>query len=257
MMITTLEKPLLIGLAALAFMPPAAADVSYDSSAAISYTVNSITNTNPNDAGDLSGLTITGAFQQLTDANDFYANTTGDGAYQANDPAIPSSPALNNAFAGTYAVSGDTAAYGTVSTLNTGQFSLDFTNSGVNTYTIDVTLNYTLNAVASGLFANSAIQLDYWDTGNNVNGQDSVTAGTYAGFTQDSETEPGSALLALTLAPGATDEFFAQSAVQSYLDSTAAAATPAPLPAAFWFFAAGLPGVRGLGKLKLRPAAVL
>jgi hypothetical protein len=245
------NKPFVLAIAGAAILalsqPAAYADVNFFNSAAVSYTVNN--STNPN---ELPGLTVTGSFQQLTDAGDFYAFTSGDGAYLANNPTIAAVPVEGNSFSNTFSVSGDTAVYGTVNTLETGVFSLNFTNAGADSYSLDVTLNYLLNAVANGLFANSYLLLDYWDTGNNINGSDSSGAGTYMGHANDNESEPGAAELVYTLAPGASDSFMVQVAIYSTLD--AASTAPVPLPAACWLFAGGLLSLFGCQKFR-RPQA--
>ena len=237
-----------LAVATLSNIPAARADVSYDSSAVIGYTINSIISSNPNNPGDLSGLSISGSFQQLTDTNDFYAYTSGDGSYLANSPNISPTAIAGNNFNGTFSVSGDSAAYGTVDTLHTGVFSLDLTNTGTNSFNIDVTMGYELNAVAGGVYANSSILLDYWDSNNTLSGFDYVGAGTYTGYGYDNQAELGSAELVYTLAPGATESLIVQAAIQSSLDSTST--SPVPLPAAFWFFASGLLGMIGSKKTR-------
>jgi len=236
----------------LLFAQAVSADATYDSSAAIDYTITSISNSNTATPNDISSLSVSGSFQQLTDANDFYAATTGDGSYTANNPNLSSEP-VTTSFDNTYSVSGDTPLYGTVNTLHTGVYSLNFSNnSSRDTYTIDVTLSYVLTAAAGGLFANSSIQLDYWDTLNNIaDNQDYVGAGTYLGYTTDTETEPGSYNLVLSLAPGTSDSFITQAAISSSLDSTANAA-PVPLPLAGWSFLSGLLGILSIRKRKQR-----
>lgn len=223
---------------AMTVAPIASADVSYASSATLLYTINRITNLD--NSNDLSGLSMSGSFIQLTGANDFYAATSGDGSYQTNTPGF--SGALSPS--GRFGVSGYSVLYGTVNTLHTGEFSMDFSNTGTSSYTVDVKLDYLLNAVINGIYANSAIFLDFWDTNNNTTGSDYLAAGTYADYPDDSQSVSGSADLIFSLAPGATNRFIAHVAIQSALDSSSVA--PVPIPAAFWFFASGLLGMIGL-----------
>lgn len=224
------------------FSHAAAADVSYDATANISYTINSLTNTDPARPDDLSGLTISGSEQELTDTSDFYAATSGDASYTSDHPAIAAVPVTTGSFGGSYTVSGDSALSGTIDALQTVQFSLDFTATGSDSYNIDVSLGYLLNALAAGQAASSIVMLDYWDSAGNLSGFDYVQAATYAGLDSDNESQPGSAALQLTLAAGTTDSFIVQAAIQSALDSTAG--TAVPLPPAAWLFAAGLAGLR-------------
>ena len=225
----------------MAVVPTASADVSYTSSATLLYTINSITNLdNPN---DLSGLSMSGSFLELTGANDFYAAISGDGSYQTNIPNF--SGALSPS--GTFSVNGHSALYGSVNTLHTGVFSMDFSNTGTNSYTVDVKLDYWLNAVTNGIYANSAIFLDFWDTNNNVSGVDYAAAGTYLDHAYDSQSVSGFADLVFTLAPGASNRFIAKVGSQSGLDSISTA--PVPMPSAFWLFAAGLLGMISVKKM--------
>jgi hypothetical protein len=216
------------------------ADTNYDSSATILYTLNSVSNTNPGNPNDLSTLSITAAFQQLTDTADFYAYTTGDGAYLSNTPDIPATLLTANSFNSTFAVSGDSANYGAIQTENSGLFSLNFTDTGTDSYTIDVTLSYVLTAIAQGLYANSAIFLDYWDSNNNLSGADYIGAGTYPGYSNDNENQPGNAELVFTLTPGSTNSFYAQVAISSVLDTTSNSATTLPIPSGSGLFLSGL-----------------
>ncbi|MDD4915376.1 MAG: hypothetical protein PHW13_10130 [Methylococcales bacterium] len=245
------NRHMLLAAAVMASMQTARADVNYADSAAITYTINSIYNTNPATPGDLANLSVSGAFQQLYDSNDFYAAASGDGIYTDDTPDIASTPVSGNAFNAVFSVSGDSVSYGTVDTLHTGVFSLNFSNTGTDSYAIDVSLDYVLNAAANGIYANSALFLDYWDTGNIISGSDYVGAGSYTGYSTDNASQPGSAELIFTLSPGATDSFIAQIAIQSSLDSTSTA-TPAPIPGAFWIFGSGLLGMKGINGRRIK-----
>jgi hypothetical protein len=209
-----------------------------ESSAIISYTINSMLNTNTATPNDLSGLVVAGGFQQLTDNNDQYAQTSGDGGYISATPNLPSTVVTGNNFNDAMTVSASSANYGAANILQTGQFSLNFTDTGSSSYNIDVTLNYSLNAISQGLYASNTIILDYWDTLNNINGFDYVSSGTYDGYLADNETEPGSAELVFTLASGSSDSFIAQAAFQSSADTTSN--SPTPIPSSLLMLASGL-----------------
>ena len=77
----------------------------------------------------------------------------------------------------------------------------------MNSFNIDVTMGYELNAVAGGVYANSSIPFDYWDSNNILSGFDYVGAGTYAGYSYDNETEPGSGGVAIYTSAGGDRKF--------------------------------------------------
>ena len=218
-------------------MPKAYADVSYVSSAALSYDIVNTGSTNPY---DLSGLAISGIFQQLTDTNDAYAFTSGDGTYSAANPDVSLDPLPAHNFASSMTVSGDTPVFGTVETLHMGDFSLNVSNNSATTINLEVTLNYLLSAAANGAYANSAIELDYWDAGNIISGSDALDAGNYPVVVNDLQSKNGIAVLDLSLAPGATDSFMTQVAFTSYLDSTSNSPAAVLVPGAAWLFVSGL-----------------
>jgi hypothetical protein len=220
----------------------AEADVTFSSSAALTFTINSITNLNPEHPNDLSGLEVLGSFEQANDPSYFYAVTSGDGAVTANNPSVLP-VAVSDSFSHSFAVSGS-VLNGTVDSYHTGWFNLDFNNTGSDSYDIDLTLDYQLNAEASGLFANSSVALDYGYTGNSFTGSDRLDAFTFAGFPHDTNNLTGSNGLIFTLGSGSTNSFFADAVITGTL-------APVPVPAAIWFFASGLLGVIGLNKRKL------
>ena len=228
--------------------PDTYADAGFSSSAAISYSINSSNNLDSATPNDLSGLTVTASFQQLTAAADFYILQSGDANYTANNPNVLSQPA-SNGFSDVFSVSGNSAAYGTVNSLQTGLYSLDFINSGSNSFTIDVTLNYVLNIITHGIYANSNIQLDYWDSANNIaDNQDAVSAGPWPDFAAGKANKSGAYDLVFTLSPGAVESFYVQAGISSAIDTTGV--TAVPLPAAVWGFLGAVLSFLGLQKRK-------
>ncbi len=231
----------------------------YDGSAALNFTLNSVTNSdgNPN---DLSNLTVSASFQQPTDANDFYAATSGDGVYAANNPAIASGPLSGNSFGGVYSVSA-TAFNGSVTTNTNGYYTLGFNNTdSVNSYAVDLTLNYTLNADAGGASLQAASQIlfnYYYSAGNYLIESASSAFGFGSDYLStnplsannpsDTETLTGSAELVFTLAPGENETFTANPAIFG----SVVAVTAVPVPAAVWFFGSGWLGLIGLNRRKL------
>jgi hypothetical protein len=226
----------------------AQANVTFNSSAALTFTINSITNLNAEHPNDLSGLEVLGSFEQASVLPYFYTITSGDGSVTANNPSVLPPVTVSNSFSHSFAVSGS-ALNGAVDSYHTGWFNLDFNNTGGDSYNIDLTLDYQLNAEASGLFANSNVALDYGYTGNSFTGSDSVDAFTFAGFPYDTDSLTGSNGLIFTLGSGSTGSFYADAVITENL-------APVPVPAAVWFFASGLLGVIGLNKRKLTSSLI-
>jgi len=232
---------------------------SYDGSAALTFTLNSISNSDGN-ANDLSDLAISASFQEPTDSNDFYTATGGDGVFTDNNPGIASIPLINNTFSGNYTISA-TSLNGSVVSNTNGYYTLDFNNtSKVNSYTVDLTLSYLLTADAGGasLAAASAVELNYaysgsnYVAGSNFTGFDYVfTNALYPGYTADSESQAGLAGLSFTLAPGESETFTANPFISGSLSAT----TAVPLPSAIWLFGIAMLGLLGVNQRQSKLAA--
>jgi hypothetical protein len=243
---SALKSPILTAAVLMATALSAQADY-YDAGAALTFTLISIVNSdgNPN---DLSALAVSMSYQQPTDANNFYVSASGDGAYNANNPSITNAPLSSNPYI--YSVSA-TAANGSVTTYNNGYYTLDFNNtSSSNSYTVDLTLSYVLTADAGGasLSAASSAELNYSYSGStyvansNFSGFDYVfTNALYPSYTADSESQPGSAELVFTLAPGENETFNANPVLSGYL----VAVTAVPVPASIWLFGSAMLGFLG------------
>lgn len=225
-----------LGLSCLALAAPAAeaALSSYDGSATLTYTINSIVNTtNP---GDLSGLNITGSFENVVGSS--FAILGGDGSAASSSldfgPAAVSSP-----FSYTFSTFGD-VNNGTVTASHLGSFWLNFASLGSDSYAISVTLDYQLNAAASGQAADNAVHLDYFNldhTGSNdytFSGLGDVLA--VAGMAPTDSTTASSGVFNFTLAggAGAWAALVGDVTISGNLEATAV-----PLPPAIWAFLAG------------------
>lgn len=243
-----LPTSILLTLTAALAVQAANAAVTTDSTVDIGYSISKAANLNPSHAGDLSNLAISGSFQQLNDANGFAASVSGDGGYTVDNTDIGPVPVLTG-FSHSFTVSSGSLNYGTADTFHTGLFSLDFFNTGSDSYSIEVSLNYLLSSISSGLYAGSAIQLDYWDSANSmVAGQDSLSLATYPGNSYASSNRNGTADLVFTLDAGGRNSFMVQAAILTTVDNTMAA--PVPLPTAVWCFLGGLMGLLGIRKHK-------
>ena len=124
----------------------ATAATSFNSSAALGYSIESIVNlSNP---GDLSGLEIVGYFRQIdapVNPGDEYSQVqiNGIGSVIANNPELSTGGDFNY----TFAASG-TLANGTLDAHHLGWYGLEFRNNGSDSYAINLRLDYLLSAVS-------------------------------------------------------------------------------------------------------------
>lgn len=227
------------------------ASTVYDGSALLSLTLNSISNLNTEHPNDLSALTIFASFQQTDDPAYSYLTTSGDAVVTANNPAVTAQPlATGDTFSQSFSVNGS-ASDGAIDALHTGWFTLEFHNSGADSYSIDLSLAYQIAAQANGLFASSATTLDYGYTGDGSTGFDIASAHTLPEAETAGQTQSSSVNWVLTLAPGASVEtFYADVAITGNLQ-----ATPVPVPAALWCFASGLVSLAGMASQRRKPSS--
>ncbi|CAD6878247.1 hypothetical protein [Methylomonas albis] len=248
---TPIFRPRHAGIAlALSFClaDQAMAAASYSSSAAVGYSITVLNSTNPT-AGDNTGLAILGTYLQPSDDGSFYAAVSGDGQYQAHSPS-PAAVAVTSIFNGTFTANGS-AALGSVDSLHTGLFGLEFSNSGPYSYNLAVNLDYALQASAYGEFADSSISFDYWDEAGSISGFDYASAAAFTGYLDDQQSASNTVTWYFTLAAGATEQLYAQVGIQSHLES--ADASPVPLPGAAWLFLTSM--MTGLALLDRRKQA--
>lgn len=230
----------------LAAAEPAAAATSFNSSAGLSYSIESIANlTNP---GDLSGLEIVGYFRQI-DApaypGDEYSQVqiNGTGSVAANNPDL----ATGSAFSYNFAASG-TLANGTLDAHHLAWYGLEFRNNGSDSYAISLRLDYLLSAAVGAETDSSSVTIDFfngdgllWQGYDRVdtafNDLDVVLAGSSGPF-------------GFELAAGQVDGLYADVRMDNHLE-----ASPVPLPAAVWSFLAGVIGMLGLKKRRHEQSA--
>ncbi|MFM8330900.1 MAG: hypothetical protein ACKN9T_04370 [Candidatus Methylumidiphilus sp.] len=205
-------------------LPAAQAASTFNSDATLTYTITGIS------PGDLAGLTILGSFQQAGEPDSQVA-LSGDGAVVANNPSFGPA-AVTTTFSHSFAVSGS-ASDGAVQSSHLGNFSLSFSNASANTYAIELSLAYVLNAHVGGEFADSSVSLDYFNADSSFSGFDTITANT-ADVT-DATRNDGLALYSFTLAPNATQALLGDVAITGTLQ-----ATPVPVPVAAWLFGSAL-----------------
>lgn len=224
----------------------ALAAASYDGNVSLSYLITLLASTNPT-AGDDTGLSILGTFQQPSDTASYYGSASGDGLFQTDSPT-PASTVV--AIASLYNANLEATGYaefGTVDTLHTGLFGLQLSNTSAYSYTVAVNFNFGLTAFAEGEFASTSIQFDYWNEAGSISGFDYVSAATYTGNANDEQSVVNFVPWSFTLAPGATEQLYAQAGILSHVESSSA---PVPLPAAVWLFGSALVGLMGFSRRK-------
>ncbi|MDD1620577.1 MAG: VPLPA-CTERM sorting domain-containing protein [Methylococcaceae bacterium] len=219
----------------------AQASSSFDSSAALSYTINSITNND--NAGSLAGLAITGSFD-LAAAPDYSVDLSGDGAVFGNNPStgnVAINPILTGtAFSHSFSVSGSASA-GSANTSQLGLFGLNFKNTGSENYTISLSLNYQLNSTVGGQLADSSVALDFFNETSSFTGSKRVDASVFS--LENAALNATSDIFSFTLAPGTNETLYADVNITGNLSASAV-----PLPASFWLLFAGLSGIVSVGK---------
>jgi hypothetical protein len=225
----------LIGIIGLSVLPAKIVQASsaFNSSATITYNIDSILNTTSN-SSDVTGLSISGGFGLDTFSSYIGVSAPGDGSatlFSAITDAFVD-PVLGS-FGKTFNVSGNVND-GSVDAFYLGLFDLNFVNESSDTFQIQITLNYDLSAVTNGQFAESTVQLDFFD---DLGDFDSGIAGysVYATTPFAPDQLQGSAVYTFNLEGFGTNGIYADVGISSYAE-----ASPVPLPGAFGLFASAL-----------------
>ena len=225
--------PVILAMAPLLLWTGQAQSANFSGSATITYTINSIDNlSNP---GNLAGLAITGGFE-LSPPPDSYAVTSGDGALTNNNLGL-GPIAVGRTFSHRFAISG-LANNGSLDTTQFGLFSLNLDNNSSDNYQIGVTLDYQLNALAQGDYADTEVSLDYFDAENAFSGSEYITANLFENTSAKSGT---SGLLNFNIAAQGTQALWADVNITGHLQ-----AAPVPLPAGAYLLLTGLAGIISL-----------
>lgn len=195
----------------------------------------------------MNGLDIQGAFEQAGAPTSF-VKTEGDGSVTPNNSSVipfGGSASLSQ----TFAVSGNVND-GSVSSSHLGSSGLTFYNSGSDAYTIGVTLNYQLNAAASGKNADSDVFLDYFNSNYSFGNIDPIHINASV-FAQPNATQSGtSGLFSFTLGPNASAGLYADVTITGNLQ-----AAPVPVLGAVWLFGSAVVGMGMIGRRKHKAGA--
>lgn len=212
-------------------MGQARANTEFNGLTVVTFGINSIVNLNALHAGDLSGLEVSGSFQNLTDAGSSYLYTSGDGNVTADNPDVPSF-SVGSSFSHSFSVGGS-ALDGSVDSLNTGVFNLDFNASGDDDYEVNLTLTQDISVSASGLFANMTNTLDFGSLDGELQGSDFIAAATFEGVNSDVQSSHTVQNWVFTMPAGGQRQLFAQSIIAGNISTV-------PIPGALWLFGSAL-----------------
>ncbi len=242
----TLPPLAVVGLLALGLQPVSANSV-FSTDSTVTLTFNSITSSSSN----TSGLSISGLFEIGVPTNDPFAqppatlgfgNTfTGDGqsSYSYTGAALPLTVNAGDSFIQSFSASGG-SGNGTINSYYQSYGTFDFANnSASDTYTINFSLDYSLDAFATGSASQSQASIDYSDDLGFIFGSDQATAN--AQNNTHSTKNPGALTFNMVLNPGDSNIFYADIA----LTGSAASTSPVPLPATLWLFLSAVIGLRG------------
>lgn len=231
----------------------AQATSTFSANSSLTITIDSITNNS--NSGVLTGLDITGLFKiaDSISAPGFGKDVTGDA--NASYSYTQSSHTTYNAgdsLSQNFSASG-TASNGNVDTYYQSFGGLDiddemyevvkFNNTSNDSFSIEYTLNYILEANVSGDFANTSIALDYYNYIGDIFGYETAEASTSLSLTDQNASTTS---FTLTLGAFESDMFFADVSINSYAQAVAVA--PVPVPAAGWLMLSGLALLRNYRK---------
>ncbi len=223
--------PYLQGVVSAALLlgaPSVRAAASFDATAGLTYTLTDIINAgNP---GSRQGLSLSASFSQAG-SPDLIEVVSGDGLVQAQNPAV-GPVAIEDTFSHSFQVRGSVSD-GSVTSSHLGQYELAMTNTGTDSFTVSLRMDYALTAVANGpvegsAFADNDIFLDYFArTDTAVAGSDQVNA-SLLGLANSAVTG-STGLLTFTLAPGTSESLLTDVRINGLLEA-AAVPLPASLP---------------------------
>lgn len=229
-------------MAVLSGMQTVQATSTFSPTSAVTITIDSIVNNS--NAGDLLGLDIVGLFeidnissgQVVTGNGNASFNYTGEGIDSAVAP-INTGDSFSQSFSSTGNV-----ANGSVDTFYLALGQLDFINNSADSYTIEYSIDYDLNAVVSGDFATSSVALAFYNDLGDINGFDEADSSVLlSSIVQTLSSES----FTLVLGGFETDSFYADVSISGYAESVAAV----PVPAAGWLMVSGLLLLRNYRKV--------
>lgn len=242
---------LLIAISSLLGIQSAQATSIFSANSTVTVTIDSITNNTH--AGDHSELDIYGLFEiaDAISAPGFGQDVSGDGNsyYSHIGGEIDSYAAAINA--------GDSFSqmFSSVGGVNDGYVDayyqafggLEFVNNSNDSFTIEYSLSYNLNAFVAGDFATNTVALEYFNDLGDIDGYEEAVAETSLNIlnTQNMNSES----FVLDLGAFESDMFYADVSINGYAEVTVAGEpAPVPVPAAGWLMLSGLVFLRNFRK---------
>ena len=217
----------------------AAANVSFDTSSALNFSITSISGGN----GELS---VSSTFLRSGDGFPLtWTNATGDASVTDNNPEISlvNEPlAVGSVFSHTLSMHGS-ATNGNIDFNQVGWYDLGFNNGGTESVDIVLSISYQLFGHVIGNGGSVSVSVNYADDLGNSLGTDLVEASSFGAVNPASSAY--SSPFSFTLAGGESKAFYIDVNHVGYLE-----AAPVPLPAAVWSFLAGLLSILGFKKRK-------
>jgi hypothetical protein len=220
MKIIMLHKKILAAMTALTLLGigNSEANSSFNSQAALTMSIG----THPSD------LLINGSFQGGSDNGTISGDGTASAIFPNGSPMVTTS---GDYVFDSFSAKGNASNGDVFGSIYTGWYSLDFTNQSLSTMTVSLTLNYQLSAAASGQFADSNVNLDYY-MGSDVPVNVALNASV---FDKANAAKNSFDTIVFNLDPGSSMTFHSDVTIDGNLS-----ASPIPLPAAVWSFLAGL-----------------
>lgn len=221
-------KKILIAVSFLLSLGEVQASSSFNSQAQITFDFGLL----PTD------VNVVGSFEQLGNP-DSWTYVSGDGLLAANNPSTSLTPNVQH----TFSING-TVSNGTVTSSHIGRYKFVLSNTSVDSdYTIAPVLIYDLSANALGDFADSDVNLNFYDESYTFANSELVIASVFGAPT--SNANGTFAANSFTLSANTITEIYADVVINGSLE-----AAPVPVPAAAWSFLAGLMGVLAVNKRK-------
>ena len=220
-------------------LQPTFAASTFSGNSSVTLTIDSITSSN----GITSGLSIDGLFDvgNTTTAPGFGNYTTGDGqsTFSYNGASLPTTVSAGNSINQLFSAQGG-AGNGSVDSYYQAYGAFNFANNSLGgIITVSFSLDYNLNAAASGQASQADVSIDYYDDLGLINaGFDQAIANAQTNI--NAVAGSGVPLLFnMVLNPGDFNTFYTDVAITG-----TASASPVPLPTALWMFLSGLIGLR-------------
>ena len=222
---------------------------TFSANSFVTITVDSITNTT--NTGNHSGLDIYGLFEMADamsapgvghdvtgDGNSYYTFSGGESdSYMA---PINAGDSFSQAFS---LIGGVNNGY--VDAYYQAFGGLEFVNNSSDSFTIEYSLSYNLNAFVAGDFATSTVALEYFNDLGDIDGYEEAAASTpFDVIGQNFSTKSFS----LDLGAFELDMFYADVSINGYAEALAPVPAPVPVPAAGWLMLSGLVFLRNFRK---------